>query len=228
MANSRRPWHYLFPNAAIRQLRRMSGVREHEGPEVDDEPTRSDPSSPDSTEHASRNEDAVAVATQTRDELEASSDPQPAALFFSRLPPEIRRLIYAEVWRGYMADGRRIHVSTDGYHNRIHFAPCIVGDVYHGCSGGTGGGGGGAAHALRGMNERNILIEANANADGGPDPRLWWWWRWSLRLRWGPHTDCIARVVRSRTGPGARAAAPAASLDDTPPFMAMFLTSKRM
>ncbi|KAL8352908.1 hypothetical protein RB601_002973 [Gaeumannomyces tritici] len=244
MAIPRRRWHFLLPQAAMRKLasfRDRTGRRRIEARIADASPLDTDPhadpadpadppptaaldatqQSQDCVAKAERKE--VVPAAKTSDELESRADPQLSALFFSRLPPEVRRLIYIEVFRAFTDGSRRIHVSAEDNHCAVSFAPCIL-DHSHPQQDQADGGAPRGPLTMGNVNERNILVDANVHANGGRDPAHWWWWRWSLRLRWGDHMDCVSRAVGSPPGPGPRPAA----MEGTAPLRAMFLTCNRM
>ncbi|KLU82244.1 hypothetical protein MAPG_01318 [Magnaporthiopsis poae ATCC 64411] len=238
MAIHRRRWHSLLPLAAIRQLRKLSTIRDRVvkrrsgAPRANGSPPDTDPQAaqaappPTSMDGTQENDERdIIPAATTSAELESRSDPQLSSLFFSRLPPEIRRLIYIEVFRVWMNGSRRIHVSNENLVDTLDFAPCILDHSHPQHQ--TGGEDGSCIRGpltVANANERNILIDANVHASGGPDPNLWWWWRWSLRVRWGDHMDCVSRAVRPRAGSGVRPTA----ADAMAHLRAMFLTSSRM
>lgn len=237
MAIPRRRWHSLLPQAAVRKLasfRNRAGRRRTESHSADANPPDADPraapadppptTARDATQQGQAEaEREVVPAAKTSEELESRADPQLSALFFSRLPPEVRRLIYIEVFRVFTDGSRRIHVSTEDHLSTVSFAPCIL-DHSHPQQDQPDGGAPRGPLTMGNVNERNILIDANVHANGGRDPTYWWWWRWSLRLRWGDHMDCVSRAVRPPPSPGARPAA----ADATAPLRAMFLTCNRM
>ncbi|KAL8382002.1 hypothetical protein RB595_005999 [Gaeumannomyces hyphopodioides] len=234
MAVTRRRWHFLLPQTAMRKLasfKNRAGRRRTEAHSVDASPPDADPQAapadppPTAAQDATQQgqdrqaeaERVVVPAAKTSDELESRADPQLSALFFSRLPPEVRRLIYVEVFRVFTDGSRRIHVSTEDNVSAVSFAPCIL-DHSHPQEDQAHGGAARSPLTTGNVNERSILIDANVHANGGRDSTHWWWWRWSLRLRWGDHMDCVSRAVHPPPGPGARPA----------PLRAMFLTCNRM
>ncbi|KAH8882931.1 hypothetical protein GQ53DRAFT_847261 [Thozetella sp. PMI_491] len=148
-------------------------------------------------------------------------DPQSQSQFFSKLPVELRRHIYREVWAGYL--GRRsLSASSPGSDLRLHIHEI------------EGNGQGRLGHTV-------CLVDPDAPAaadpqviqpwpswpfsNGGnhPVPPLLFWWSWCLRLRWGKHWKCQERVMLRWDPHTGKTTAPERS-----PFLPVFLTCRKM
>ncbi|TLS27443.1 hypothetical protein PpBr36_04105 [Pyricularia pennisetigena] len=140
----------------------------------------------------------------TRGELESTTDEQLSALFFTRLPPELRRMIYAQVW-SHTAGNGRMHLDSGGSADApLRHVPCVVGHVQQGAVNA-----GGALQPEQGM--------------------LWWTQNQLLALHWAAHAEC-ARASRLR--PIRDTSVPDPQDEEEKrgqgAFMPLFLTCKRM
>ncbi|GAB1318425.1 hypothetical protein MFIFM68171_08635 [Madurella fahalii] len=157
--------------------------------------------------------------TITRAELQSSANPQDACTFFSRLPLEIRRMIYREVWSGYL-EPRRPPTSSPGSDLRLH--------IYA-----NGSGRGILGHTPCKVHPGDPVQEdAWVTApwpfdnDGGSPSRMppgWFWFAWVMRLNWGKHWKC-QHAIQKRWDPLTGRAEPA----EEAPFLPLFLTCKKI
>ncbi|TLD04093.1 hypothetical protein PgNI_11166 [Pyricularia grisea] len=156
------------------------------------------------TDPAPQNKNRPENRRATREELESTTDEQLSSLFFTRLPPELRRMIYAQVWSDAAGNGR-MHLDSGGIAEApLRHVPCIVGHVQPG-----GVNAAGTQHPEQGM--------------------LWWTQNQLLALHWAAHAEC-ARARRLR--PIRDTSVPDPQLEGEQPeqgiFMPLFLTCKRM
>ncbi|EHA47933.1 hypothetical protein MGG_09329 [Pyricularia oryzae 70-15] len=140
----------------------------------------------------------------TREELESTTDEQLSSLFFTRLPPELRCMIYAQVWSDAAGNGR-MHLDSGGSADApLRHVPCIVGHVQLGGVNATG-----AQHPEQGM--------------------LWWTQNQLLAVHWAAHAEC---AMASRLRPIRDTIALDPQLEEEQPgqgsFMPLFLTCKRV
>lgn len=157
--------------------------------------------------------------TVTRAELQSSADPQEACTFFSRLPLEIRRMIYREVWSGYL-EARRAPPPSAGSDLRLH--------IYA-----NGSGRGILGHTPCKVHpgdpvQEDAWVTAHwpFDNDGGSPSRMpprWFWFAWVMRLNWGKHWKC-QHAIQKRWDPMTGRAEPA----EEAPFLPLFLTCKKM
>lgn len=141
------------------------------------------------------------------------ADDQQTSSLFSRLPLEIRRLIYLEVWRDYLhppgqagAPDLRLHLYNDGLEDGVlRHSPCLVHK------------GSPAEH------DSYIVPSPFQDTHGAYAIPTWYLFAWHLRKHWGNHWKCQSAIMeRWVPGPGP-AAAPEPS-----PFLAVFRTCKKM
>ncbi|KAK3353732.1 hypothetical protein B0T25DRAFT_456652 [Lasiosphaeria hispida] len=159
----------------------------------------------------------ASIRTITRAEMQQSASNQDDSIFFSRLPLELRRQIYREVWRGYLKS-RRVSPSSPGSDLRLH--------IY------TDGSGRGTL--------RHTQCKIHPGSPGQDDaqviepwppfdrsnthmPPMWFWFAWVMRLHWDKHWKCQHAIMKRwdpLTG-NAKDAEPS-------PFLPLFLTCKKM
>jgi len=203
---SRRGW---LPFQRVRRsLRKISG-RPHRDCD-DDKPQVSHISHIDHPVIARGPDPEVAskpeAACLSREQLEESADPQPASPFFSRLPPEIRRMVYAEVWRTHTEGRMRLHFHCSHHEGRVRHTPCIISPDDMACEDAWD----------------TEPFPVNAQPLGGPPTDWFQWTAWSLRTRWGNHWRCQKNLMSKW--------AEASPLDRPgwSPFLPLFLTCKQM
>ena len=159
---------------------------------------------------------ASAVKTITRAEMQQSADNQDASIFFKKLPLELRRQIYREVWQGYLKS-RRVSPSSPGSDLRLH--------IYTDSSGG-----GTFRHTqckihpgAPGQDDAQVIEPWPFNNSNSQTPPMWFWFAWVMRLHWDKHWKCQHAVMKRwdpRTGSAREA--------DPSPFLPLFLTCKKM
>lgn len=166
-----------------------------------------------------------APKTITCAELQSSADPQDACAFFARLPLEIRRMVYREVWRAYLG-ARRVSPPTPSFGSgsdlRLH--------IYA-----NGAGRGILGHTPCRVHPADPVQEDawvtapwpfDNDGDGGSPSRMpprWFWFAWVMRLNWGKHWKC-QHAIQKRWDPATGRAEPA----EKAPFLPLFLTCKKM
>ncbi|KAM7193682.1 hypothetical protein V8F20_008319 [Naviculisporaceae sp. PSN 640] len=183
--------------------------------------------------------DGQALITQS--DMATSADSQSICLFFSRLPLEIRRLIYREVWKGYLESTCRQvpmpmpRISTASTPNisasqALVTAPALFQTdlglhIYTDGTGGTKLG-----HTLcrvhdsppdQGTHNR-LSIQPWMYQDGNHPP-MWLWRAWVMRQHWNRHWKCQSAVMKRwdpETG--------SVTQTERSPFLPMFLTCKKM
>ncbi|KAK4161498.1 hypothetical protein QBC43DRAFT_243308 [Cladorrhinum sp. PSN259] len=156
----------------------------------------------------------------TRAEMQAAENDQDTSVFFSRLPLEVRQLIYLEVWKDYLKPRRtspskpgtdlRLHIYTDDSANLklLRHTQCKV-------------------HPIDPPHEDTLYATTPWLHDTDMNPNVpapgWFWFAWVLRIHWGKHWKCQHAVQRRwdpRTGTS-KEVPPA-------PFLSVFLTCKKM
>lgn len=141
------------------------------------------------------------------------ADDQETSNLFSRLPLEIRRLIYLEVWRDYIhcpgqsdAPGLRLHLYNDGLEDGVlRHARCLVHK------------GSPAEH------DSQIMPSPFEDTRGAFVIPTWYLFAWHLRKHWGHHWKCQSAVMERWVPAAGAVVAPEPS-----PFLAVFLTCKKM
>ncbi|AEO67323.1 uncharacterized protein THITE_2129247 [Thermothielavioides terrestris NRRL 8126] len=159
------------------------------------------------------------IATIPTAELLANVDSQSLSFFFGRLPLELRRLIYREVWKTYLKP-RRMSPSAPGTDLRLH--------IYRDRSAASS-----LTHTRCRVHPGEPIEEDTfatapwpfATPQQGPStmPPRWFWEAWIMRLNWGRHWKC-QYAVQKRWDPRAGKGRPAKKA----PFLPLFLTCKRM
>jgi hypothetical protein len=188
-----------------RSLRKISGMRL-----VDEEDNHTAPHSPRPNlldgviPEASGSQEVPRIS---REQMEATANPQAASSFFTKLPPEIRRLIYESIWRDYLGPAMRVHIHSASDTKHLQHTRCTADlDV-----------------ALEEDPWGALTVTGEGdNAGIGADPPPWFWWAWCLRTRWGRHWQCQRAVMKRWTEESI------ANRLDWAPMMLLFLTSKRM
>lgn len=104
-------------------------------------------------------------------------DDQCSSAFFTCLPPEIRRMIYIEVWRA-SDDTMKLHIHGGSDGPRLDHTPCR-------CS----------AAESRLDDEDPMRMDSWPGWRGRNQPPRWFWHAWGLRLRWGAHWRCQADAM---------------------------------
>ncbi|KAK1758852.1 hypothetical protein QBC47DRAFT_356769 [Echria macrotheca] len=182
------------------------------------------------------------VKTITRAEMQETADNQDASMFFAKLPLEIRRQIYREVWGTYLKSRRRVSSSPS-----LAASSSSARSSYVDASATSYQGADMRLHiytdgSTRGT-FRHTQCRIDCSAATGPDgaadaqvidpwpfdmepqnmPPMWFWFAWIMRLHWDKHWKCQHAVMKrwdSRTGSAREAAAS--------PFLPVFLTCKKM
>ena len=141
------------------------------------------------------------------------ADGQDTSALFSRLPLEIRRLIYLEVWSDYLhspdqsgAPDLRLHLYNDGLEDGVlRHARCLVHK------------GSPADH------DSEIMPSPFDTTHSSYAVPTWYLFAWHLRKHWGNHWKCQSAIMQRWV--------PATGADVAPecsPFLAVFLTCKKM
>ncbi|KAK0741519.1 hypothetical protein B0T18DRAFT_330745 [Schizothecium vesticola] len=143
------------------------------------------------------------------------ADDQDTSTLFSRLPLEIRRLIYLEVWRDYVhfpgqpgVPGLRLHLYNDGLEDAygvLRHARCLVHK------------GSPAEH------DSQIMPSPFETTHGSYAIPTWYLFAWHLRKHWGNHWKCQSAIMQRWVPATGAEVAPERS-----PFLAVFLTCKKM
>ncbi|KUI55068.1 hypothetical protein VP1G_02400 [Cytospora mali] len=120
-------------------------------------------------------EDEITFAPSSQQVVDM--DEQLQCTFFTRLPPEIRRMIYIEVWR-VSNDTLKLHIhaATDG--SRLTHTPCKCSSVESSLD-----------------EEDPMQMDSWPGWRGKNQPPRWFWHAWGLRLRWGAHWRCQADAM---------------------------------
>lgn len=144
---------------------------------------------------------------------------QPQSLFFTHLPLEIRRLVYAQLFGATNPLMKmHVHAACDGAH--LTTTPCRYVPA--------------ATYSTRDDARDDDAAAADPmQTDPWPgwrgrnQPPRWFWHAWGLRLRWGPHWTCQAAAMRDW-----EARADGTSVDFRGQrglgWMGMFLTCRQM
>ncbi|KAM7216991.1 hypothetical protein V8F06_007630 [Rhypophila decipiens] len=185
------------------------------------------------------NSDRQALITQR--EMVTSADNQFICLFFARLPLEIRRLIYREVWRGYLESSCRqipmpmprtssSSVPVVSTAQPPVIAPSLFSTdlglhIYTDGSGGTKLG-----HTLCRVHDappdqgdQNRLSIQPWMYQEGNHPPMWLWRAWVMRQHWNRHWKCQSALMK-RWNPDTGSVTEV----ERSPFLSMFLTCKKM
>ncbi|KAK0620689.1 hypothetical protein B0T14DRAFT_521958 [Immersiella caudata] len=155
------------------------------------------------------------VPTISRADMQRSASDQDTSALFSKLPLELRRQIYGEVWRSYLGSSRasasapepdlRLHIYTDGSGRGIfRHTQCQI-------------------HPGLPSQDDAQVIEPWPFHTNTHTPPTWFWFAWVMRLHWDKHWKCQHQVMKRwdpQTG-NAKDAEPS-------PFLALFLTCKKM
>ncbi|KAL2015249.1 hypothetical protein VTK56DRAFT_5946 [Thermocarpiscus australiensis] len=169
--------------------------------------------------HSPQDDDADNnTAIITRAELQSSADSQAPSAFFAELPLEIRRMIYLEVWRGYLKP-RRLSPANPGSDLRLH----IYAD---GSARGTLGHTRCKVHPGAPAQEDTwVTAPWPFDNDSNPSrmPPRWFWVAWVMRLNWGKHWKC-QHAIQKRWDPSTGSAEPV----EEAPFLPLFLTCKKI
>jgi len=172
--------------------------------------------------------DELSTSTHTepaqisRDEMELSADSQDSSRFFSRLPLEIRRQIYRQVWQDYLEPSRRTGPASPGSDLRLHIYTddSVNGTLRHTqCK----------VHPGDPVQEDTLTLYLNTPwpFDGNVNPTVpappWFWFAWVMRIHWGKHWKC-QHAIQQRWDPntGRCKEVPKA------PFLPLFLTCRKL
>lgn len=156
----------------------------------------------------------------TEAELESSADSQALSAFFTKLPLEIRRMVYREVWRTYLqhrrvspsgpASDMGLHIYTDGsVRGSLAHTRCMT-------------------HPEAPAKEDAWVtapwpFDNSAVTTAAMMPPRWFWMAWVMRLNWGRHWNC-QHAIQQRWDPATGRARPR----DRAPFLSVWLTCKKM
>lgn len=97
--------------------------------------------------------------------------------FFTGLPPEIRRMIYTEVWRA-SNDTLRLHIHAASDGSKLTHTSCKCSAVESSLD-----------------EEDPMQMDSWPGWRGKNQPPRWFWHAWGLRLRWGVHWRCQADAM---------------------------------
>ncbi|KAK5653254.1 hypothetical protein OQA88_9153 [Cercophora sp. LCS_1] len=114
--------------------------------------------------------------TITRAQMQESVDTQDDCAFFHKLPLEIRRQIYREVWRSFLGSALRLHIYTDGAgRGTFHHTQCRL---------------------IPGSPVQDDVLEPwpfDSNTEHAPP--MWFWFAWMMRLHWDKHWGCQSAIM---------------------------------
>lgn len=158
----------------------------------------------------------------SRDEMELSANTQDSSRFFSRLPLEIRRQIYRQVWQDYLEPRRRAGPASPGSDLRLHIYTddSVNGTLRHTqCK----------VHPGDPVQEDTLTLYLNTPwpFDDNVNPTVpappWFWFAWVMRIHWGKHWKC-QHAIQQRWDPhtGRCKEVPKA------PFLPLFLTCRKL
>lgn len=124
------------------------------------------------------------------------ADPQVQSAFFSRLPPEVRRMVYSHVWRlSNPTLALHIHAACDGA--RLTHTPCC-------CTTPPSSSSSPCSDGVQDTTPAEAEEDDPMRTDPWPgwrgrnQPPRWFWHAWGLRMRWGsPHWKCQAEAMLS-------------------------------
>lgn len=139
---------------------------------------------PSSLQFLHRHEAARFPSLISRQDLIATADCQALSPLFAKLPLEVRRQIYLEVWRAQIPS-LRLHIHTSGGDGGpLNHTVCVVG------------------HDEEPEEDTTIIQPwphwprpTSDLGSMGNAPPQWIWRAWCLRLRWGRHWKCQARIM---------------------------------
>ncbi|KAK0622008.1 hypothetical protein B0T17DRAFT_535635 [Bombardia bombarda] len=160
----------------------------------------------------------IARAT-TKAEMQASASDQTQSYFF-RLPLEIRRLVYRELWSDYFkardvspfspGSDLRLHIYSDGFvtrssrRNLCHLR-CMV------------------DHDASSRDDSEAVNPWPFDTGFRALPPLWFWFACIVRLHWGHHMQCQNAVMGHWDPFTGKTSEP-----DKSPFLPLFLACKKM
>ena len=213
MSDSKSPFHRL--RRALRRKGSSSGAGSDGfglGQELPEGVDGSTGPSPD----AKRDEHPTITHTQ----MQTTTDDQKTSALFARLPLEIRRLIYLEVWRDYVRSCRqsggddnansdsdlRLHLYTDSLkQGAFCHTTCLL-------------------HKGSPPEEDGQVIEPwPFNTTQTSAPPMWYMLSWVRRLHWDTHWKCQSAIMK-QWDPTTGSAAPR----EENPFLPVFLACKKM
>jgi len=156
------------------------------------------------------------VQTISRADMQRSASEQDNSIFFSRLPLELRRQIYSEVWRTYLKAPRlsasapepdlRLHIYTDGSgRGTFRHTQCRI------------------HPGTPGQDDAQVIEPWPFDTANKHMPPMWFWFAWVMRLHWDKHWKCQHQIMKRwdpHTG-NAKDVEPS-------PFLPLFLTCKKM
>lgn len=143
------------------------------------------------------NHNDAAATSEPEYPLSPPPDPQAASLFFNRLPPELRLMVWAALWDSYCDGGgggssslRYMHIYTPD-NRRLSFSPCCVAGFS------TGPGHDDAREeddlALLDHELDLLLMRKRAGLDVREDQRVW---GRRLASDWDRHWRCEEKALR--------------------------------
>lgn len=145
----------------------------------------------------------------SREHMETTTDQQEPSALFSKLPLEVRRMIYTEVWRSHLGPNLKMHVHAAANGARLTNTPCV-------CDG----------EANTGPEEDPLTNDPwQAWSTGVKQPPVWFWHAWGLRMRWGRHWMCQKQVMLQWKPDGEGACRDERNRSS---YLGVFLTCKRM
>ncbi len=164
---------------------------------------------------------ALRKAAASLDEMRATAHHQDLSPFFNRLPLELRRKIYLEVWRAYLKP-RRLSASHAGTDLRLHlYTPSSASTrlMHTRCT----------LHPDDPAQEDSFVTRPwpfdNYGTNPPAAPPGWFFEAWVLRLNWGKHWKC-QHAVQKRWDP--LAGDGSHSGGERAPFLPLFLACKTM
>ncbi|KAJ9137465.1 hypothetical protein NKR23_g9101 [Pleurostoma richardsiae] len=193
------------------RLRKFSGIQTHD----DQEAVVSAPGGPAAAgvdeEDAAGSGFRMPPLRMSPEHLEESSHAQAVSPLFAKLPLEIRRMIYLEVWRSHLGPGMRMHIHAAAGARGLQHTTCVVDQP---------------DNAVK--EEPWSLVPLPPPAAGDEQAPDWFWWAWSLRLRWGVHWRCQEEIMRRWQRLDGNGRQPGVSATPTSPYLSVFLTCKRI
>lgn len=104
-------------------------------------------------------------------------DQQHQCAFYTRLPPEIRRMIYTGVWCT-SNDTLKLHIHAASDESKLTHTPCKCSSVQSSLE-----------------EEDPMQMDSWPGWGGKNQPPRWFWHALGLRMRWGAHWRCQADAM---------------------------------
>lgn len=137
---------------------------------------------------------------------------QPQSAFFARLPAEVRRMVYLELFRSTNPLMKmHLHAAHDGA--RLTMTPCRYTPT--------------ADFSIAGDERDPMQTDPWPGWRGRTQPPRWFWHAWGLRLRWRVHWKCQAAAMAQWHARGDGACADLRGQGGAG-WMGLFLSCRRM